>query len=142
MHSLQLKSKRTQRWLSVGLLMLTAAATSQAAGRHLKLIKSTPAHAATLARAPERVLLTFSQKPNLQLTRVAVTDQHGAEVPVKAPVPADTSGRAVEVQLPSLAPGTYHVSWRTLARDGHKVAGRLSFTIDSEAARRAVSLRR
>jgi methionine-rich copper-binding protein CopC len=142
MQSLQLRSKTTRRVLTLGLLILAGTATVQAAERHLKLVQSAPANAATLAKAPQRILLTFSQKPNLNLTRVAVTDQRGNAVATRAPTFADTTGKAVTVPLPELAQGTYNVSWRTLARDGHKVAGKLSFTVDSTVARRALSARR
>jgi len=117
------------------LVMAVAGSRAHAGNRHLALVKSDPANAAKLANAPKAIELWFSQKPNLKLTRIVLTNAKHDTLKLKGTVLADTSGKRVRAAIATpLALGKYNVSWRTLSRDGHAVAGKFSFTIDSAAA--------
>jgi hypothetical protein len=106
----------------------------------LALVKSDPANAAKLANAPKAIQLWFSQKPNLKLTRIVLTNAKHDTLKLKSTVLADTSGKRVSAAIAApLAVGKYDVSWRTLSRDGHAVAGKFSFTIDSAAETKATT---
>ncbi len=114
------------------LVMTVAGSRAHAGGRHLALVKSSPANAATLGKSPTAIELWFSQKPNLKLTRVVLTNAKRDTLKLQSPVFADTSRKRVRSVIPkALATGTYNVSWRTISRDGHAVGGKFSFTIDS-----------
>jgi methionine-rich copper-binding protein CopC len=112
-----------------------------AAERHLALVKSEPANSSTLAQAPKAITLWFSQRPNLKLTRVVLT--HGRDtLKTGEVVSVDTSGKQVMATIDTvLGSGKYQVMWRTLSRDGHAVAGKIAFAVDT-AAKPAVSTKR
>ncbi|MGQ0642372.1 MAG: copper resistance CopC family protein [Gemmatimonadaceae bacterium] len=118
------------RRLTASLFMVVAAAGVAGAAVHLALVKSDPANGATLPKAPKAITLWFSQRPNVKLTRLVLTRAPGDTVKTGTPAAVDTAGKQIRVSVDTaLAPGTYAVSWRTLARDGHAVAGKLTFTM-------------
>lgn len=118
--------------------VVVVAGALPAGGRHLTLVKSVPASSATLVQAPAAITLWFSQKPNLKLTRVVLQSERGDTLKTRPVIAADSTGKAVRATIVSaLKPGKYQVNWRTLSRDGHAVAGKFAFTIDS--ATKAVS---
>ena len=122
------------------LLMTVAGSRAHAGGRHLALVKSNPANAATLAKSPKAIDLWFSQKPNLKLTRILLTNSKRDTLKLQNAVLVDTSGKHVSFAIPAaLAMGKYDASWRTISRDGHAVAGKFSFTIDSSTVKTASS---
>lgn len=126
-------------------LFVVAAARSLPAGeRHLALVKSAPANAATLAKSPKVLQLWFSQRPNLKLTRVVLTGPKRDTLKTSAPTVADSTGTHILVALDAaLSAGKYEVTWRTLSRDGHAVAGKFTFAIDPTAnAARTAALSR
>lgn len=43
--------------------------------------------------------------------------------------PTKTLGKAFTVPLPQLAAGTYIVSWKSVAKDGHAMPGAVKFTV-------------
>ncbi len=131
-----LSLRPSQRTLAlVAPLVLTLALRGLGAGeRHLALVKSDPANAATVPQSPKAITLWFSQRPNLKLTRVVLTGATRDTVKTGAPADADSAGKQIRVAIVSTLPGgKYDVSWRTLSRDGHAVAGKFAFTIDPTA---------
>jgi methionine-rich copper-binding protein CopC len=121
-------------------LMTVAGSRAHAGGRHLALVKSDPANAAKLVQSPKAIELWFTQKPNLKLTRILLTNSKRDTLKLQDAVLADTSGKHVSFAVPAaLAMGTYDASWRTVSRDGHAVAGKFSFSIDSTAVKTAVA---
>ena len=122
------------RNLFLSIFALASAGTAAASGRHLSLVKSEPANSAIVKRAPKAITLWFTQKPNVKLTRVVLVYAGRDTVKTVAAVAADTTGKKVRISItPTLRPGKYEVSWRTLARDGHAVAGKFAFTYDTSA---------
>ena len=122
------------------LLMTVAGSRAHAGGRHLALVKSNPANAATLAKSPKAIELWFSQKPNLKLTRILLINSKRDTLKLQNAALADTSGKHVSFAIPAtLALGKYDANWRTISRDGHAVAGKFSFTIDSTTVKTASS---
>ncbi len=114
------------------LLITVAVSRAHAGGRHLALVKSSPANAATPSKSPKAIELWFSQRPNLKLTRIVLTNAKHDTLKLQTPAFADTSGKRIRSVIPAaLAIGTCDVNWRTLSRDGHAVGGKFSFTIDS-----------
>lgn len=122
------------------LLMTVAGSRAHAGGRHLALAKSDPANAATLTKSPKAIDLWFSQKPNLKLTRILLSNSKRDTLKLQNAVLADTSEKHVSFTIPAaLAMGKYDASWHTISRDGHAVAGKFSFMIDSATVKTAAS---
>ncbi len=94
---------------------------------HLKLDRSDPSAGATLDAAPTAVRLWFSQPVELPVTKVTVTTASKQDVPVRALERAPDG--AVVAPLQTIGAGSYTVSWRTMAKDGHVVKGDFTFTV-------------
>ncbi len=43
---------------------------------------------------------------------------------------ASSNRRELSVNLDALAPGKYQVNWNVIARDGHRIRGDFSFTVE------------
>ena len=106
----------------LGSLLLVASATAQA---HAHLQQSTPADGSTIATAPTKLVLRFSEAA--QLTALSITKEGGPKQQL-APLP-DRAQTTIEIVLPVLTPGRYAVSWRAVSGDGHVVPGTIHFTL-------------
>jgi methionine-rich copper-binding protein CopC len=112
--------------------VLIAAAS---AGAHAVLVRSSPAGRATVATAPDRVLLWFNERIEPAFSSASVWSAAGAQVDRKdARVDPDDAKR-VTVSVPPLPPGAYTVRYRVLSVDGHVVESSFSFTVRAPATR-------
>jgi len=93
---------------------------------HAHLESAVPAPGSRIARAPASLLLTFSEPARLTVLWI---EKDGGEKQKVPDLPAATA-KQVRVPLPPLAPGSYHVTFRTLSADGHVAPGELTFTVD------------
>lgn len=101
------------------------------ANAHPRLMRSEPAAAGRLAAtAVGMVRLWFNERPEVRLTSLTLTDSSGRAISLGGvePEPGDPLGVRVRVQG-ALTPGSYTVSWRTAASDGHPVRGSFSFVV-------------
>jgi copper transport protein len=133
----RVRNQRRLRLLGLaGLLAwLWLLASGPAAGAHALLRDSEPADGASLDRAPRQVLLTFTERPEPQLSTVRVLDTAGRQV--EAAKAAPVAGRPLQLVVPlaELPDGTYTVSWRVLsADDGHVTAGSFAFGVGEAAS--------
>ena len=96
---------------------------------HAHVRQSTPADGAVLHSAPSQVVLKLSEPARL----TAAWIQHGSEPRQKLMPPAQAA-QEVTLGLPSLAAGSYVVSWRALSQDGHVTSGALHFSVVPQAA--------
>jgi methionine-rich copper-binding protein CopC len=96
---------------------------------HLKLDSSTPQADQVVSESPDKIVLDFSQRPELPVSRIAVTGAQGAAelADVQRSEEDDTILWAA-VEEP-LADGAYTVNWVTSSGDGHPVRGEFSFTV-------------
>ncbi|MGQ0537952.1 MAG: copper resistance CopC family protein [Gemmatimonadaceae bacterium] len=116
--------------LVIAAALAAAAHVAIASERHLALVKSEPANAATLAHSPASIRLHFSQRPNLKLTRITLIGPAGDTLKTGTPVAIKSDDKQVCATIGAALPaGKYSVSWRTLSRDGHAVAGSFSFSV-------------
>jgi len=111
---------RRRHRAGVSLLLLCSGAVLA----HVHLRDSSPADGARLAAAPTALTLSFSEPA--QLTALSLQQDQGSSWKLSAP--AEPQLR-VSVSLPALAPGSYHLRWRALSRDGHVVPGEIRFSI-------------
>jgi copper resistance protein C len=90
---------------------------------------SNPKVGATLTAAPAGVYIWFDGDLEPAFSSIMVHDASGKMVnQLNSRVnPSDT--RLLEVGLPPLPAGAYHVIWNVVSRDGHRTSGDFSFTI-------------
>lgn len=116
---------------SIGTLLPAAPAWA-----HTRLTKSEPSAGAKVGTLPTVLRFWFSERPELSMTRISLTDAAGHAVRLGA-VEKDESALAVRCHINgNLAPGQYKVTWKTAASDGHPARGSFSFVILPEAVRR------
>lgn len=112
--------------LAVSLVMVCAPALGWC---HVFPERSEPKVGATVTVAPAQVRIWFDGALEPAFSRIIVHDMAGKQIDRKDSRvnPADT--RLLEVSLPALAPGHYHVEWRVVSRDGHRTTGDFSFVV-------------
>jgi copper transport protein len=106
------------------------AAVGGPAGAHALLRESDPAAGSSLEKAPDRVVLTFTERPEEGLSGIQVLDTGGTPVQRGESAPVSGAPLQLAVGLGDLADGTYTVSWRVVSKDdGHVTAGSFAFGI-------------
>lgn len=96
---------------------------------HANLSSSTPAADAVVSEPPETVTLWFTGRIEPDFSTIEVTDSDGRQVD-KGDSSVSSNRRSIEVGLDPLEPGEYHVEWTVVARDGHRMRGDFSFTVE------------
>jgi methionine-rich copper-binding protein CopC len=81
---------------------------------------------ATLTAAPENFTVTFSAATGL--ANVTLTNAAEREIALDY-TPPRAMATTFTIPLPTLAPGAYTISWRTMAPDGHVMPGAIHFTV-------------
>ncbi len=95
---------------------------------HLKLDKSSPSAGAVLTAAPTKVQLWFSQPVELPVTKVTIASDADTQLATGALLKAE-DGAVVAPISTAVTAGSYKVSWRTMAKDGHVIKGEFSFVV-------------
>lgn len=118
------------------LLAAAALTLSVPALAHVKIASASPAEGST-ANAPKTVVLNFSDsvlpaKTGVQLIMTAMPGHanHG-EMPIRNFVPVWSNGNktlTLNLRQP-LRTGTYEARWQSAGADGHKMAGKITFTV-------------
>ncbi len=113
--------------LIVGALVALSAWPASA---HALVRSSDPADGEVLQRSPSRVVIEFTERPDVGLTVLHVLNSAGSPVERGKPEAVPGQSKSVQVAVPSLPKGVYTVTWRTVSRDdGHVTAGSFSFGI-------------
>lgn len=81
---------------------------------------------ATLSAPPANFTVTFSAATGL--ANVTLTNAAGREITLDY-TPPHTMATTFTIPLPTLTPGAYTLSWRTMAHDGHVMPGAIHFTV-------------
>ena len=108
------------------LLLMTGQTTALA---HAKMTASTPKDGSTVAAGLSQIELNFSQPLRLSMVHVRDAAQH--EVPLKSELPAPLAS-VVQIDVESLTPGSYQVSWTAVAEDGHVMKGTFAFSVTAD----------
>ena len=96
---------------------------------HAKLVRSNPASGSALDRAPARIALTFTERPELSLSRVALVGPAGDTITL-ALTRDSSDANTLNAQVPiGIIPGDYRVSWRAAGSDGHPSRGVIEFAV-------------
>jgi len=125
------RPRRLGRLVLAALLALPwLVAAGTPAGAHALLRESDPAAGSSLDKAPSRVLLNFTERPEPGLSSIRVLDSGGRQVERGQAAPVKGSPLDFAVGLGDLADGTYTVSWRVVSRDdGHVTDGSFAFGV-------------
>ena len=106
------------------------------AAAHTSLAASTPAAGAVVHPETGAVEMVFSGAVQPALSTVVVTGPDGADV--SSGSPSATGPRLVQPVTAPLAPGSWTVSYRVMAADGHPVTGSLTFQVRADVEPAAV----
>lgn len=94
---------------------------------HTRLLGSDPADGASLAVAPERVSLTFTEAVQPDFTTLTVIGPDGAAWQTSDVI---TDNGTASVAVRPLGPaGRYEIGYRVVSDDGHPVTGSVGFTL-------------
>jgi len=112
------------------LAMTIALIAAQPAFAHTELAATVPADRSTLAAAPEKLELEFSEPVRL----TALTIQRGdAAKQSLGPLPSANSEKFAVALPAGLGEGHYVVTWRALSEDTHVMSGELMFAVGTAA---------
>ena len=109
------------------LLLMTGPTAALA---HAKMTASTPKDGSTVAAGLSQIELNFSKPLRLSMVHVRDAAQH--EVPLKSELPTPLASE-VKIDVESLTPGSYQVSWTAVAEDGHVMKGTFAFSVKAGA---------
>ena len=121
-------------------VLIALAVVAPAADAHSSFLESTPEPGARLARAPERIVMTYTEPLNERLTEIRLVDaRSGKRTPSAARV---TGGRRLELRPErALEPGAYRLEWRSVSTiDGHIREGSIGFGVGTAAVGAAIEL--
>lgn len=105
---------------------LLAVSTSPAAA-HAFPMRSSPPVGSQVKQPPKQVRIEFDSELEPAFSSIEVHDAQGKVISGKSQ--AEPGNTVLEVPLPSVGPGTYHVYWHAVGRDGHRTQGDYSFTV-------------
>jgi methionine-rich copper-binding protein CopC len=109
----------------------SSAATARSGAFHAHLVRADPAVNDTIAATPTVIRLWFSEPVELGLSRVKIVRVGGDTVKtsgLRHEGSAATTA-ALDLSAPPTAPGTYVVTYRVVARDGHPTSGSYNFVL-------------
>ena len=110
------------------LFTLVGLALISQAMAHVTPRKSIPEDGAVLTESPTQLSIQFSDLAKFISLELEGSDGEVTKIDVSE---AKSVDGLVSVQIPTLQPDKYKVSWRVLSVDGHPVAGRFTFTIEA-----------
>ena len=90
---------------------------------------SEPRVGSTVENSPPFVRIWFDGALESAFTTIVVEDSSGRKVDRGKGGVNPSDPTLLEVELEPLTPGTYHVIWDVLARDGHRTKGDFTFTV-------------
>lgn len=111
--------------LALVTISLPIAAASPALA-HTAVRETSIAENAALSTPPSNFTVTFSAATGL--ANVTLTNAAGRDIALDY-TPPHAMATTFTIPLPTLAPGAYTISWRTMARDGHVMPGAIHFTV-------------
>jgi copper transport protein len=124
-----------RRPLAAAALLALLLAAPASALAHAVPRGSSPIERSAAAHPPRSVSLSFTARPDLTLSRVAVVDASGRRLERGPLRSAPRDPRTLRVAVRPLRRGLYTVSWRVVsAQDGHATSGSFSFGVGVSAA--------
>jgi methionine-rich copper-binding protein CopC len=125
-----MKPKRALN-LSVA-LMLALADFQTVAQAHAFPVRSDPRVGWTVAISPPKVTIWFDGELEPAFSTITVYNSAKQQVDKGNSRVNGSDASVLEVDLPPLASGTYHVYWKVLAKDTHVTEGDFTFAINKK----------
>ncbi|HEY4024962.1 MAG TPA: copper resistance CopC family protein, partial [Candidatus Dormibacteraeota bacterium] len=114
------------RLLAAAGLALLLGLSPRPASAHATILSSTPRAGETLRTAPGVVVLTFSQRLDIRLSRATVSAPGGQRFDQ-----GSVSSSEIRVPISTNAPGVYQVRWTSVSvADGHTLSGGFRFGVN------------
>jgi methionine-rich copper-binding protein CopC len=123
--------RRPFHMLALSALVVALTAGAARAPRHTKLVKSEPAANDTVAAAPKRLVLLYSERVDVKVSTFKLVGATGAAVALGS-AKVDESQKGAPVVVPvtgAMARGKYVVTWSVASDDGHAVKGTFGFVV-------------
>ena len=125
-----LRGTRSHTAVAVALLLLTGIVTGGAAARaHAFPDHSEPRVGHTLDTAPDTVRVWFDGDIEPVFSTIRVETAASQRIDNGDPQVDPGDSKLLEVHVPPLPSGEYHVVWSVVARDGHRTEGSFPFRI-------------
>jgi copper resistance protein C len=119
----------SRSFAAVGAFLVLVSSVSAAPLWHFTMLRSVPAKDQTLAVAPTRLQIWFSEAPAAGVSKLTLLRADKA-VALK-PLVLTASDKSIYADpVKPLDAGSYTLNWRTAGDDGHVMSGELKFTIE------------
>jgi copper resistance protein C len=119
--------------LSLSLALIIGVASLQTlAQAHAFPMRSDPRVGWTVATSPPKVTIWFDGELEPAFSSITVYNSMKQQVDKGNSRVSGPDGTVLEVDLPPLGAGTYHVYWKALAKDTHVTEGDYTFAIEKK----------
>ena len=115
------------RWTQ--LILPTMLLASSPAFAHAFLSNSSPPVGSKVPVPPKAVIIDFTEGVEPAFSAIVVQDAQGRRVDKGSPHLVAGNQTRLAVDLPTLAPGEYKVTWHATSVDTHKTEGSFHFTV-------------
>jgi methionine-rich copper-binding protein CopC len=115
-------------WITAALLSGAALMWTPAVLAHAFPEDTQPGAGAVLHTAPQQVRIRFDTRVEQEFSVIVVKDANGERVSSRTKIDP-VSRKTLEVSLPALEPGDYHVYWSVVSWDGHRTKGDYVFHV-------------
>jgi methionine-rich copper-binding protein CopC len=113
-------------------LMLAVADFQTVAQAHAFPVRSDPRVGWTVTISPPKVTIWFDGELEPAFSTITVYNSAKQQVDKGNSRVNGSDASVLEVDLPPLASGTYHVYWKVLAKDTHMTEGDFTFAINKK----------
>jgi copper resistance protein C len=113
-------------------LILSGAAFQTLAHAHAFPVRSDPRVGWTVAASPPKMTIWFDGELEPAFSTITVYNSAKQQVDKGNSRVNGPDASVLEVDLTPLAPGTYHVYWKALAKDTHVTEGDFTFAVDKK----------
>lgn len=107
-------------------ILLGASLSAAPAFAHGGMVETSIHDGATLTGAPTTFTVSFQHDSAITSLMLMDADKKIYAVDFK---PSKAMGKEYKIPLPQLAKGSYTLSWKSLAKDGHAMPGAVRFTV-------------
>ncbi len=112
--------------------LLAIGTTGSAAWGHAFPIRSEPRVGRSVTKSPSKITIWFDGELEPAFSTITVYDSAGHQVDKHNSHTRPGDETVLEIDLPGLEPGSYHVYWKVLAKDTHITEGDFLFTIEKK----------
>jgi copper resistance protein C len=115
--------------IALSATLLGVAVLPRSSAAHAFPIRSNPRVGWTIASSPPKATIWFDGELEPAFSTVAVYNSAKRQVDKNNSRVGGADNNVLEVDLPPLSPGSYHVYWKALSKDTHVTEGDFTFTV-------------